>query len=436
RGHIFIADSDNHRVQMLQVTGSKKNPMSVVTQSPPIIEFDKFMNAETGITDLVLTDQQGLFLLSHGKDRILRVDSTTQVFGKSGSQPGQFDEPRALAATNDGSLLVADTGNDRIQILGTDGSPVYQFGKSGNKTGQFDEPQGIAMGHNNLIYVADTENHRVQIFNKEAIFLSAFGQESQKITQKTPEHGKFDSPTALAINSENHIYVLDSKNHRVQEFTEEGQFIRQIGKQGQKSGQFLNPVDIAIDENDYLYVADQGNKRVQIFSPNGKLVFLFGASAVRKVLGLSFSFGTSKEAHPAKFNKVSAVTAAKGKLYVADHASKTVQVFRFYPSGLVKEERLYVIKSVFPPQESDNDPFTVANEAAQSQALSELGVQTGLSIEQLQEVSKLEGVETLSTGAIQVTISVPKKLIQQGRTKPQALPQQEKSPETEEFILQ
>ena len=436
QGNIFVADSDNHRIQVFQVIGSKKGPMPVATHSPPIIEFDAFVKAEEGITDLVSAQEQGLYLLSHGKDRILRIGEMTQVLGKSGNKPGQFDAPRALTTANDGNILIADTDNDRVQVINPDGTPVYQFGKSGEKTGQFDEPEGIAISHKDLIYVSDTQNHRVQIFNKDAIFLSAFGHQSEKITRKTPEHGKFDDPTALAVNSLNQVYVLDSNNHRIQQFTEEGQFIRQIGEQGQKPGQFLEPVDIAVDENNYLYVADQGNNRVQVFNPKGNLAFLFGASIGRKMFGIDISFGSSKESQPGKFKKVSAVTTAKGKLYVADYESKNVQVFRFYPTGLIKEERTYVIKSVFPPQEANGDPFNVAKEAALQQALSELSDKTGLSPKDLQNASKVEGVETLSTGAVQVTISVPKKLIQQGHTKPQAQPQKEKSSESEEFILQ
>ena len=435
-GHIFIADSDNHRVQKLQVTGSKKAPMPVVTQSPPIIEFDRFLPAEKGITDLAYTHQHGLYLLSHGKDRILHIGPTTTVLGMSGSNPGQFDEPQGLSLTSDGSVLVADTGNDRVQILQPDGTPIYQFGKGGDKTGQFDEPHGIVMSNKDLVYVADTDNHRVQIFNKDAIFLSSFGKRSEDITPQTPEYGKFNEPKALAMNTRNEVYVLDSQNHRVQQFTDEGEFIRQIGGEGKKPGQFLDPVDIAVDEQDYLYVADQGNHRVQIFDPKGALVFLFGASMGGEMFGIDIPFGSTPQNQPGKFKKVSAVAIAKGQLYVADYKSKNVQVFRFYPSGLIKEERLYVTKSVFPPQESDKDPFLVAKEAAWRQALKEVQEKTGLSETDLKDASKIEGVETLSTGAIQVTISVPKSLLRKGPTSTSTQPKQEKIPESDEFILQ
>jgi len=437
QGNIYIADSDNHRVQVFHVTGSQKPAMTVQAHSPPIIEFDSLLKAEKTITDLFFVPDKGLYILSREHNHILRIGSPNQVYGRKGRKPGEFDEPMALSASPDGVLAIADTGNDRVQLLDPEGTPLYQFGKSGEKTGQFDEPAGIAISKKNLIYVADTENHRIQFFNKDGIFLTSFGQESNKITPQTPEHGKFNTPTSLAINSQHQVYVLDAGNHRVQMFEEEGQFIKVIGSKGREPGQFLEPIDIAVDEQDNLYVADRGNHRIQVFNPQGHLILMFGTSVDNQIFG--FSFGAQQEPQPGIFPKVSAITTSKGKLYVADAISDHIQVFQFYPTGLVKEERFFMTKSAFPPHDSSKDVTEsqhLAQGLALQQALEELAVKTGLTIDQLKNALRIERIESLSTGAVQVTISVPKRLVSGDTMGKTSDTKKEEPTKSEEFILQ
>jgi len=47
-----------------------------------------------------------------------------QVLGGSGDQPGELRAPRDVAVLPDGTLIVSDTGNDRVQHLGADGAPL------------------------------------------------------------------------------------------------------------------------------------------------------------------------------------------------------------------------------------------------------------------------------------------------------------------------
>jgi DNA-binding beta-propeller fold protein YncE len=437
KGNVLIADTDNHRIQMFQVNGSERPLMPVQTQSPPIIEFDSFMKGEKAITSLVSFPGKGLYVLSKNQNHILHIGSSNHVYGKKGSGPGEVDDPQAIAVTPEGTLAIADTGNDRVQLFDSNGSSLYQFGKAGEKTGQFDEPAGIGISQKNLIYVSDTENHRVQIFNKDAIFLTVFGQESEKVTPQTPEHGKFNEPKSLAINSSHQVYVLDTNNHRVQMFGEEGKFIKVIGAKGQQAGQFMDPTDIAVDEQDYLFVADRGNHRVQVFDPKGDLVFLFGAPAGNKILG--FSFGAPMVATPGTFTDLSAIAVSDGKVYVADSKSDQIQVFRFYPRGLVKEERIFLTTSAFPPPGQTEDKLkaqNLAKDIALQQAIKELAIQTGQSSEEVEHALRVERVETLSTGVVQVTVSLPKNMGNAETTTIPAASENDQPKESEEFILQ
>jgi DNA-binding beta-propeller fold protein YncE len=88
-------------------------------------------------------------------------------FGGSGNGEGEFRTPTALVLDTGSNLLyVADSDNDRIQIIDVDGNCgsdelandvcfVDEFGGSGNGEGEFDLPSGLALDTaTDYLYVA------------------------------------------------------------------------------------------------------------------------------------------------------------------------------------------------------------------------------------------------------------------------------------------
>ena len=100
-------------------------------------------------------------------------------FGSFGSGEGKFKSPSGLALDRGSDLLyIADTDNDRIQIIDVDdncsGSDelakdvcfVDEFGESGNGEGEFNNPSGLTLDvSNDILYVADTDNEIIQIID-------------------------------------------------------------------------------------------------------------------------------------------------------------------------------------------------------------------------------------------------------------------------------
>jgi DNA-binding beta-propeller fold protein YncE len=77
---------------------------------------------------------------------------------------GQFEEPQDVVVTPDGCVLVADTGNDRVQVFDRNGRPLQAIGQgqgAGAKPDALKAPSGLAIRGEDELYVADTGNHRV-----------------------------------------------------------------------------------------------------------------------------------------------------------------------------------------------------------------------------------------------------------------------------------
>lgn len=83
------------------------------------------------------------------------------IIGKQGRENSEFVWPIdvALNAFN-GQLLVADSGNHRVQIFEASGKFVKSFGKLGSQNGQMNTVSGLYMDAMSNIFVVDRLNHR------------------------------------------------------------------------------------------------------------------------------------------------------------------------------------------------------------------------------------------------------------------------------------
>ena len=122
-GKIFVVDSDNHRIQVL--------------------------NSD--------------FSLSH-------IIGSDDCF--SGNKPGEFDRPSGIAYDSQGIIYITDTHNDRIQKFTPDGQFITHFGSNLHT----EHPASIAIDrHADILYVCSTTDGRISIFNTGGLFLASFG---------------------------------------------------------------------------------------------------------------------------------------------------------------------------------------------------------------------------------------------------------------------
>ena len=73
-------------------------------------------------------------------------------WGKSGSAPGEFLVPHAIAMDSAGRLFVADRDNNRLQIFAQDGTFLEEWS-------QFGRPSGIHISANDRLYVSDNQSN-------------------------------------------------------------------------------------------------------------------------------------------------------------------------------------------------------------------------------------------------------------------------------------
>ena len=196
-----------------------------------------------------------------------------RAFGGHGAKPGEFNMPGGVAVGRDAAgrelIVVTDQGNGRVQIFDAEGNYLRQVGAHGSSDGELIEPTGVAVTAEGRIVVADYQNHRVQIFDEHGAFVLKFGEEGRA-------EGQFNHPSGIAISPRGEIVVADYQNDRIQVFTQDGCFVRKVGCNGRGPGEFDRPFDVTISPEGHLLVTDYENHRVQILSESGAFLKQFG----------------------------------------------------------------------------------------------------------------------------------------------------------------
>jgi DNA-binding beta-propeller fold protein YncE len=194
-------------------------------------------------------------------------DVTNRFEGSRGTGEGQFDLPTAIAVDPKGNVLVADTGNGRIEKFSPNGSFVSSIKG-------FEAPSGIAIDRAGNIYVAEIgSRHRVQKLGPDGSFIAAWAP-------------ALYGPRRIAIGPDDSIYVVDSGRNRIVKFSLDGQVLASWGSEGSGDGQFRGVSSVAVDAgSNRVYVADPINSRIQVFDSNGKFLSKWSVPEWGKAMG-------------------------------------------------------------------------------------------------------------------------------------------------------
>src|SRR6266480_3122438 len=194
--------------------------------------------------------------------------ATTMFEGGKGTEKGQFDSPTGMAVDSNGNVLVADTGNGRIEKFSPTGAFVTSMGKC-------EAPNGIGIDRAGNIYVSEIgSKHRVQKLRPDGTFIAAWSP-------------GFYGPRKIAVGPDDSIYVVDQGRTRIVKFNPDGQVLTTWGSGGNGDGQFNDPTSVAVDPTtNKVYVADPRNRRIQVFDSNGKFLTKWSVPEWGQPIGL------------------------------------------------------------------------------------------------------------------------------------------------------
>lgn len=163
----------------------------------------------------VVVVQDSLFFLDVSdvaNARVLRAER-----GKPPAQygpPCDFNRPSHITRTEDGGLIVTDTGNHRIMLL-SPGAAAWKVIAGGRGPGarhdQLCFPRAVALSKDVGMYVADSNNHRVLLFPKDSTEGFVVAGDRGPGSSRDQLHG----PCCVAVAPNKDLLIADTLNNRV-----------------------------------------------------------------------------------------------------------------------------------------------------------------------------------------------------------------------------
>jgi hypothetical protein len=264
-GSLYVADTDNHRIQHLDRGG---NPLEVWGSFADLTQGEAPGGTFFEPWGIAIGPDGSVYVADTWNHRIQKFSPNGEflnmwgIFGQA-ERPDAFWGPRDVVVDPQGRVIVSDTGNKRIVIFGSEGEFIAQFGEEGFAPGQFSEPVGLALDEIGNLYVADTWNQRIQSFMPD-------GSGSFLPLNSWEIYGWFgqslDNKPYLDVNDQLQLFAVDPEGVRVLVFTNEGEIIRYWGDYSVEDDGFSLVGAVAADPEGGVWVSDTGNNRIMHFT--------------------------------------------------------------------------------------------------------------------------------------------------------------------------
>ncbi len=223
-GNLVVADTGNHAIRKIAPDGSVT---TLAGDGQPgdadgIGRAARF-NAPVGVA---LDTRGNVYVADTYNDRIRRVapDGTVTTLA-GGTKPGNadgpgaaaaFDTPSAIAVGKDGSLLVADTGNNAIRRIAPDGVvSTLAAPAEGERRPLLRRPTGLALTHDGYLYIAGGGGRVLQLAPDGAIHALDDADRPPESTFGADGKVHLFAPHGLAVERDGSLVVADALALRV-----------------------------------------------------------------------------------------------------------------------------------------------------------------------------------------------------------------------------
>jgi DNA-binding beta-propeller fold protein YncE len=304
-GGVAVADTANNRIQVFAADGTLTAAWGIAGRSAGYFARPR---------GVAFAPDGGIAVADSFNYRIARIDSdgtfggqlglisTFNGYATEGSAAGQFSLPAAVAYDSLGNTVVADTGNDRVVVLGPDGAVLRT-----TAPGQLADPQALAPGPDpGSVYIADTANSRIVLLRADGTLTPAaaavthpaalatggsrlFVADDTRVLEAIagavvappPGSAAWDHPDGLAVNPQDGtLYVSELRpgtpnGARVLRGTPTAPGATTytwdtLATEGPGSREVIQPGGLALSrDGGTLLVADYGNNRVLRFDAPG-----------------------------------------------------------------------------------------------------------------------------------------------------------------------
>jgi sugar lactone lactonase YvrE len=245
-GHLYIADTLNHRVRRVDAETGVITTVAGIGR--PRFSGDGGVAVDAGLNEpaaLVVSEEGILYIADQSNNRVRAVDLATGVIrtvAGTGAAAYNGDDvvatetglagPSGLAIANDGTLFIADSFNGRVRAVdpGTglirtvvgDGAQYKYQGPDEPPSRSLSRPSGIALDDEGNLFFTDSDNHLVRRWDRNTgriERIAGVGVANYGGDEGAALEAGLSYPFGIVVDRAGHVLVADTFNHRIREIT-------------------------------------------------------------------------------------------------------------------------------------------------------------------------------------------------------------------------
>jgi sugar lactone lactonase YvrE len=307
-GNLFIADFLNNRIRQVSTLGV----ISTVAGSGPFTyspvssgDGGPATNATFALPYGVTLDAFGNLFFSDNNGRIRKVNSNGIITTVAGNGSGVLDAGDGGAATNaslvspggvavnaSGNLFIAETGDQRIRKVDTNGV-ITTFAGGGIGDGapainaSLSYPAGVAVDAAGNLFIADDGNNIIRQVNTNGSITTIAGRGG--FGTYSGDGGpaikaNLGGPFRVTLDTSGNLFIADAGNDRLREITANGIITTVAGNGtsaysgdgGPATNAACTPVSATADAFGNLFIVDTYNQRIRKVDSNGIITTVAG----------------------------------------------------------------------------------------------------------------------------------------------------------------
>lgn len=294
----------------------------------------------------------------------------------SAATSGELSNPEGVALDSSGNLYISDTSNCVIRKVTTSGTISTVAGNFTTGCGYTGDggaataavlyhPSGIVVDSKGRIFIADTSNNIVRIVTTDGninTYAGNFGAGIGFTGDGGPAtSARLNNPEGLALDSAGNLYIADGNNNRVRVVNAATGVISTVAGSSTLGGfagdgalatkaRLNTPKGVAIDSVGNLYIADTFNARIRIVSPAGIISSVAGNGATGA--GGDGQLATTASLY---FPSGVVVDTLSQNIYIVDNQNNVIRLLTaipatpaIFPNGVVSASAFGTLPGVAP----------------------------------------------------------------------------------------
>jgi len=246
--------------------------------------------------------------------------------------------PSGVAVDGPGNLFIADTDNNRIRRVNTNGIITTVAGTNGSGfsgdgdmaiIARLNSPSGVAVDASGNLFIADSYNNRIRKVDTSGIITTVAGTNGAGYSGDggAATNASLNDPSGVAVDASGNLFVVDTSNNRIRKVDTSGIITTVTGTNNAGNGGVLGdggpatnadlfgPTGVAVDAAGNLFIADYSNRRIRKVNTNGIITTVAGNG----IYGYSGDGGAATNANLSSPSGVA--LDAYGDLFIADYGN-------------------------------------------------------------------------------------------------------------------